>query len=155
MLRVQPEIGRVEATSREFADLFPAIYRHFCRRWAPDEYRPSAEAAAILEHLSDTGPLTVTEAARHFERSQAATSELVERLRRRGLIDRIRDERDQRRHLVWLTEEGRAVVADLRRVLDPKLLDPAFSKLTPRERDGLVAGLRALLAAARDTNRKE
>jgi len=140
----------VKTQSREFADLFPAVYGHFCRRWSPEEYRPSPEATAILEHLAGTGPLTVTEAAAHFGRSQAATSELLDRLRERELIERIPDERDQRRHLVWLTEKGRALVAELHRVLDPARLDAAFALLSAGERDDLVKGMRALVRAARE-----
>jgi DNA-binding MarR family transcriptional regulator len=134
--------------AREFAELFPRIYARFCRRWAPGEYRPSAEAAAILEHLADAGPLTVTEAAAHFDRSQAATSELIARLERRGLVERMPDERDQRRHLVWLTKAGRATVADIRRVLDPARLAAAFARMSSNMRRELVAGMRALLWAA-------
>ncbi len=134
--------------SQQFAVLFPRIYGTYCRRWGPKEYRPSPEAAAILEHLADAGPLTVSEAAKHFERSQAATSELVERLRRRGLVDRIPDQRDQRRHLVWLTEDGRETTAAMRRVLDADRLDTAFQRLEPAQRRQLVAGMQALLSAA-------
>lgn len=141
----------VKDESREFGELFPAVYGHFCRRWGPTEYRPSPEACAILDHLAGTGPLTVTEAAAHFGRSQAATSELLDRLRERGLIERIRDERDQRRHLVWLTESGRALTEELRRVLDPNRLDTAFALLSAEERSGLLAGMRALVRAARES----
>lgn len=140
----------VETQSREFAALFPEVYAHFCRRWSPAEYRPSAEASAILEHLAGAGPLTVTEAAAHFGRSQAATSELLDRLQERGLVERIRDERDQRRHLVWLTERGRALTAELHRVLDPERLDAAFARLPAAERSDLVAGMRALIRAGRE-----
>lgn len=134
--------------SEAFGELYPAIYRVFCRRWTPDEYRPSAEAAAILEHLASTGPLTVSEAAQHFGRSQAATSELVNRLERRDLIARMPDERDARRHLVWLTQAGREVCARLGQVLDGERLAAAFDALTPEVRETLLNGMRALLSAA-------
>ena len=140
--------------SATFAELFPAVYVHYCRRWKVDDYRPSHESAAILEHLMDSGPLTVTEAARHFGRSQAATSELLDRLRNRGLVDRIRDERDQRRHLIWLTKQGRDLTREIRRVLDPARLKRAFAKMTKAERRHLLEGMRALLRVAPAT-RKE
>ena len=134
--------------ARAFATLFPAVYARFCRRWEPGEYRPSIETAAILEHLADAGPLTVSEAAAHFDRSQAATSERLARLERRGLLERVPDERDQRRHLVWLTKRGRDTVADIRRVLEPRRLDRAFARMSARARRELVSGMKALLRAA-------
>ena len=136
--------------TEQFAELFPQVYAAFCRRWTPGEYRPSAEAAAVLEHLADIGPLTVTEAAAHFGRSQAATSELLDRLAARDLVERVRDERDQRRHLVWLTKQGRALTLEIRRVLDPARLDRAFSRLGKEERRALLDGMRALVRVAKE-----
>jgi len=140
--------GVSTAAAREFAALFPSVYARFCRRWRRDEYRPDIETAAILEHLADAGPLTVREAAAHFERSQAATSERLARMERRGLLERVPDERDRRRHLVWLTKRGHATVAEIRRVLDPRRLDRAFARMPARARGELVRGMRALLAAS-------
>ena len=73
----------MENEIREFAELFPEVYARFARRWEPEEYRPSHEANAILQHLAGSGPLTVMEAAAHFDGSQAATSELLNRLQAR------------------------------------------------------------------------
>ena len=38
MDRAAHEMAVVESES--FAELFPAVYAHFCRRWSPGEYRP-------------------------------------------------------------------------------------------------------------------
>ncbi len=89
-----------------FSELFSALYRHFHRRDPVAGWQPSPEALGLLEHLSQSGPLTVGEAARHFARSQAATSELISRLEARGVLERSPDARDARRSLVWLSERG-------------------------------------------------
>ncbi|MCA8954386.1 MAG: winged helix-turn-helix transcriptional regulator [Planctomycetes bacterium] len=102
----------------EFEAAFHAVFLALHRRERAGERGPGAEAWAVLEHLAATGPLTITEAARHFRRSQSATSEIVARLRRRGLLRTFADERDRRRSLVWLTERGLAQLDKSRRVLD-------------------------------------
>jgi len=51
----------------------------------------------VLHHLSASGPLTVGELATHLGLSKATATELVTRVQERGLVDRMRDERDQRR----------------------------------------------------------
>lgn len=86
------------ARAHKLTRLFGRIYLHLHPRRGPGEYRPSGESLAILRHLAVSGPLSISEAAAHFDRSQAATSELVERLIRRGLVARQPAPRDRRRH---------------------------------------------------------
>jgi DNA-binding MarR family transcriptional regulator len=134
-----------DRAAQTFAELFPALYRRFCRQIAPRAYEPSREALAILQHLTDAGPLTVTEAAQHMQRSQAAMSELLQRLVARGLLARLPDTRDRRRKLVWLTPAGQGVLAEARRVLSTDLLAAALQQLRPRQRRTLIESTRMLL----------
>ncbi len=131
-----------------FGDLYAEAYRHLHRRRDPRQRRPSGETLALLQHLRDTGPLTVTEAARHFDRSQSAMSERIERLLRRGLLDRVRDERDRRRHFIWLTAAAEELLRDERDVLSRKLLLRAARRMGSADRAALLRGMRALIAAA-------
>ena len=137
-----------------FAALFPELFHRFRRRSPLGSYRPSAESLAVLRHLSRTGPLTVREAAIHFERSQAATSEILARLEKRGLLDRMADERDRRRTLVYLTATGLEVVASESQVLAPAALEAAFAGLKPEIRRGLIRGMEALAGAGSGTRNK-
>jgi DNA-binding MarR family transcriptional regulator len=138
----------IERAAAAVAELFPLIYLRLHRRWPKGVYRPTPEAMAVLLHLEGSGPLTVTEAARHMRRSQSTMSALVDRLERRSLIERMEDERDRRRVLVWLTPTGQDVLAEERRVLDRALLDRAIAGMAGGERMKLIEGMRALVAAA-------
>ncbi len=150
---------KTEDIAREFTELYRALYLRFYRRRDPRSYRPSGQTMGVMEHLASTGPLTISEAARHFDRSQAATSEIVERMTARGLLERIQDERDRRRHLVWLTGQGRDLLDEERRILSPQTILRSISRMNRKDRDALVRGMRALVeasdAAARDTIREE
>ncbi len=128
-----------------FTKLFPAVYRRFHRRRPVESYRPSPESLAILRHLAGIGPLTVGEAARHFERSQAAMSEIIRRLEQRGLLERRADERDRRRTLIWLSDDGLQTMRDAEQVLSPRLVRHAFEQMKADDRARLLEGLRALL----------
>src|SRR4051794_16574804 len=99
-----------------YAELFPAVYLRFHRR---DDRRSDLSAAsrAVLQHLAQSGPLTVSEMARHLDRAQSVVSELVDGLERRGWLERVRDGRDRRRTLVWLSDAGSELVARDRDVL--------------------------------------
>jgi DNA-binding MarR family transcriptional regulator len=135
-------------TADMFADLYTSIYRHTYRRRDPRETRVSGETLAMLQHLRDSGPLTVTEAASHFDRSQAAISERIERLIERGLVTRVSDERDRRRHLIWLSEAGEELLSLEREVLSSELLLRATKRMSVADREALIEGLRAFIAAS-------
>jgi DNA-binding MarR family transcriptional regulator len=143
--------------AREVALLWPAIYLPLHARSEPRtrQYRPTPESLGVLSHLAASGPLTVTEAARHMRRAQSVMSDIVTRLERRGLLERMRDERDRRRVLVWLTSAGNEILARERRVLDEELIGAAVRKMAPADRAQLVAGMRALAKAAQGLRRGE
>ena len=139
-----------QQATEQFARLFPAVYHRFHRRQRPEAYAPSRESLAILRHLASIGPMTVTEAAAHFERSQSAMSEIVQRLETRGILERHADERDRRRTLVWLSREGEQVLADAERVLSDRLLEHTMDQMDPADRRKLIEGTEALLATANE-----
>jgi DNA-binding MarR family transcriptional regulator len=102
----------------------------------------------VLHHLTASGPMTLGELATHLGLSKATATELVTRVEERGLVDRMRDERDRRRVYVWLTEHGRRQAASHARVLADDELLAAVGRMTQTNRESLITGLRALLAAA-------
>jgi DNA-binding MarR family transcriptional regulator len=134
--------------AREFMRLFADVYQHFYRRVDAGDYRIRPESLAVLQHLHQSGPLTVTEAAAHFSRSQSAMSEIVDRLENRGLVMRIADERDRRRHLVWLSPDGRQMLSEAEEVLSVSRLARAMNQMNDGDRASLLKGMQALLDAA-------
>ena len=139
-----------DEAARQVARLFPEVYRHYhwAQRVEGAGLPVTRRGLEVLAHLAAAGPLTVGEQAVHLGLRRNSVSELLARLEAKGLVARIRDERDQRRVLVWLTEPGRQVVSRLGQVLAPDLLAGVMATLTPEERATVVRGFE-LLAAAR------
>ncbi|HWZ90939.1 MAG TPA: MarR family transcriptional regulator [Polyangiaceae bacterium] len=135
------------SAANEFAELFPATYLHFHVRRAKQS-ELSAQSRGVLSHLALSGPLTVSEAARHMNRAQSVMSEMLLALERKQWVMRFPDARDRRRTLVWLTEAGQERLAADRRVLDTERLSQALSAMTASERKQLLTGMRALLRSA-------
>jgi DNA-binding MarR family transcriptional regulator len=134
-----------------FCELFPAAYLRFCRRHDDAESlrtRLTPQQNAVLLHLTLSGPLTVGEMSGHFARAQSVVSEIVAGLEQRGLLERMRDARDRRRTIVWLTDEAREVLDRRREVLDPVRVAHAMRALPAPQRKSLVESLRALVHAA-------
>jgi DNA-binding MarR family transcriptional regulator len=133
-----------------FCELFPALYLRLCRRHhdEPARTRLTPQQDAVLHHLAMSGPLTVGEMSRHFARAQSVVSEIVDGMEDKGLLERMRDERDRRRTLVWLTDDAREVLQRRRQVLDPARVGRAMRSLPAERRASLIEGLRALVRAA-------
>jgi DNA-binding MarR family transcriptional regulator len=136
--------------SQAFAELFGAVFLRFHRR-GPKRSLWTPQGWAVLQHLEMAGPLTVTEAAKHMQRAQSVMSEIIDGLERKGLLARMRDARDRRRTLVWLTDEGRAAMATERQVLCSDRLAQAFAKVSDDVRTALLLGLSALVDACTRT----
>jgi DNA-binding MarR family transcriptional regulator len=136
-----------------FCELFPAVYLRFCHRHqrgkTPTRLTPQQDAA--LHHLAMSGPLTIGEMARHFARAQSVVSEIVDGLEDKGLLERMRDARDRRRTLVWLTDEAREVLARRAQVLDPARVARAMRALPIAQRKALIDAMRALVRASNET----
>jgi DNA-binding MarR family transcriptional regulator len=147
--RVAPEPAHplsAQQAGRRVARLFPELYRryHWANRVRGGDLPVTRRALEVLQHLAASGPLTVGEQAEHLGLRRNSVSELLQRLEEKGLVARIRDERDERRVLVWLTESGRDVVARVGQVLAPDLLTQVLENLDPEERAAVVRGFELL-----------
>jgi len=145
----QPVEPTAEAAARRVARLFPEVYRryHWANRVRGADLPVTRRALEVLQHLSLSGPLTVGEQAEHLGLRRNSVSELLQRLETKGLVARIRDERDERRVLVWLTDAGRDVVSRVGQVLAPDLIAQVMANLSPEERAAVVRGVELLATA--------
>jgi len=135
------------ATARQIAALFPAIYQRL-HAMRPRGYRPTMQTLAVLLHLAQAGPLTISELCHHLGRAQSVVSEIVKRMERRGVLTRLRDRRDRRRTLVWLTPAGQELLERETSVLSEQRLTRALGRMNAAERRALVRALRLLIEAA-------
>jgi DNA-binding MarR family transcriptional regulator len=140
----------MEDPAAAFCELFPALYLTLCRRHdrRSRQTRLTPQQDAVMHHLAMSGPLTVGEMTRHFARSQSVVSEIVDGMEKKGLLERMRDERDRRRTLVWLTDAGRDALSEQRQALDTVRVGRAMRALPVESRTNLIEGLRALVRAA-------
>ena len=98
----------------------------------------------VLAMLDAEGPLRISELVSSLRLDQAATSRLVERLERTGLVTRQPSEEDRRGGHIVLTGEGTRTAARCRTVLEP-LMQELTENL---DEEGLTAFARALDAFA-------
>lgn len=63
--------------------------------------------AHILAHLSETGEATIGDVHRAFAHKRSTLTSILDRLERRGLVQRVSDARDRRTFIIRLTRPGR------------------------------------------------
>jgi DNA-binding MarR family transcriptional regulator len=138
-----------EQAARRIARLFPEVYRryHWAQKVRGGDLPATRRGLGVLQHLAACGPLTVGEQAEHLGLRRNSVSELLQRLEAKGLVARVRDERDERRVLVWLTEAGRDVASRVGQILAPDLLTDSLAALSPAERAIVVRGFELLASA--------
>jgi DNA-binding MarR family transcriptional regulator len=141
-----------EEAARRVARLFPEVFRryHWAQRVPGADLPVTRRSLEVLQHLSASGPLTVGEQAEHLGLRRNSVSELLQRLEAKGLVARIRDERDERRVLVWLTDAGRDVVSRVGQILAPDLIADVMATLSPADRATVVRGFELLAKAGAD-----
>lgn len=131
----------------QFETLFRETYRHAVRRIRDKRHRLSPESTAFLNHLSDAGPMTLTELARHTDRAQSTMSEMVHHLVEKGLLERDSDPKDARRALIWLSEAGQEALAQSMAALDPEKLERAAGGISKAEQDAFLALFKKFVSA--------
>lgn len=130
--------------AQQFGQLYRELYRLAVRRISGGE-RLSPETTALLLHLAQFGPMTLTELSRHFHRAASTLSAKVADLQAQGLLARQRDDQDGRRALIWLSPNGRQQLLQALEVLDSGAVAAAAERMDAAERQRLLAGLRALV----------
>jgi DNA-binding MarR family transcriptional regulator len=114
---------------------------------SPDDPDLTQHERQFLHHVPMDGAISLGDLARHLALPKSSASVLVKSLARRGFLTRTRDEADERRLRIELTDEGRARVrADT--VLAPGPLAAALRRLSENQRCQLLRSLAALAEAA-------
>lgn len=141
--------ARTEATARELAEQAEALFRAFRvirRRVLARPLGMDTQLGSHLELLNlvrRQPGLRVRDAARALRLASNTVSTLAGQLEQAGLLERRRDDQDQRGVRFYLTTDAQAELADWRdRRLD--LLTDALAELDPSESQRIVAALPAL-----------
>ncbi|MBU0485696.1 MAG: MarR family transcriptional regulator [Proteobacteria bacterium] len=101
------------------------------------EYGLTISQFGVLEALCHLGPLCQREIGNKILKSGGNITTVIANLEKRGLIKRIRNEKDQRFYEVTLTEKGEKLIT----VIFPKhqdIISKEFSILNPVETDELA-----------------
>ena len=121
-----------------FMLLFSATFSLLHRRIHSQGFNLTPEGRGLLLHMSWAGPLTIGELALHTDRAQSVVSETVAVLESHDLVARVRDPRDRRRTLVWLSVKARKWLAEEQEPLDRERTQAVLSAMDPSVRQALM-----------------
>jgi DNA-binding MarR family transcriptional regulator len=133
-----------DALLNELLSWNPRDFISAFRRWHRDAY--SLVHLNVLTLLDAEGPDSMSHLADALDVSVASMTGIVDRMEKRGLVERRHGGRDRRVVLVYPTETGRDVFKEIdRRRRDS--LTTILGRLSDQELSGLLAGHRALRKA--------
>jgi DNA-binding MarR family transcriptional regulator len=109
---------------------------------------------AILMQLHYRGSCGISDVGERFDITNAAASQLVDKLVQSGLIQREEDPNDRRARLLNLTDKGRELI---HQSLEERYrwINPLAGKLSPEERAKVFDALNILTKAAQEIETKE
>lgn len=117
-------------------------------RRAREEDEVPAARLAVLGHLDRDGPLTVTELAARQRIRQQSVSRTVGDLLADGLLQRLPDPDDGRKHRLSLSAGGSALLGEERARRQDWLAEAMRARLSPVERRRLAAAVELLARLA-------
>ena len=123
-------------------------YKHFM-----DETGLSFSQVNTLMRLHFAGQADISDISQQMGITNAAASQLVERMVRLGLLDRMADPIDRRIKRLALTPEGHALAEKLV-VIRRKWMEQFTNSLTSRQRETISDALQVLTEAAHNMETK-
>ncbi|MDQ2836064.1 MAG: MarR family transcriptional regulator [Actinomycetota bacterium] len=139
--------GRLaDGEERSLSDLFWAVARRMrhVSQESLSRWDISPSHARVLSVLSRHGTMRLSEVAQHLRIAPRSTTEVVDALESRGLIERRPDPSDRRATLVVLTQAGAEIANEFKQARSVEA-EAYFEPLTAADRDELTRILRKLV----------
>lgn len=99
--------------------------------------------AILLTELQKSGPIPVSTLAKRVSLSHATVTDILNRLAKREMVARARDQEDKRRILISLTEAGAAVLQESPALLQERFVRE-FGKLADWEQTLILSSLQRI-----------
>ena len=99
----------------------------------------------VLQEVADSGEVSVGAVARAVSLSQGTVTDIVERMEKRGLVNRRRSDFDRRRVLVHATESGKQLLEKATPLMQESFAEK-FNHLQDWEQTMILSSLQRLVA---------
>ncbi len=134
MSAFQQQLAVDESAVKRLAEIILSLHRglllHLCESLA--EGQVSFSQFFMLSHVSDDGPLSMTEIAGRMRHTTAAATGLVDRLEKLAFVTRVQASEDRRKVLVKILPKGQELVSYIRADISGSLVK-VMQHLTPDE----------------------
>jgi DNA-binding MarR family transcriptional regulator len=135
---------------RTYLDLSMSLsmrgWRHFARNSGL-----SMPQFGIMMHLYHSGSCNVSDISQHFETTNAASSQLIDKLVQAGYLERTEDPGDRRTRLLSLTPAGLQLIEN-GMVERYRWVDELSGHLAPEEQQSICDALELMSRAVRQVN---
>jgi DNA-binding MarR family transcriptional regulator len=136
--------AQLDTLAEELIETVILVFHRFRdeRRWRGAEDLSFPQIMLLLQ-LRREGPMSVGEVARNLCVTQGVITRMVDLLKQKGLIERVRKTEDRRVVILSLTPQGKRKAARIRKVMVEETKD-ILRAVPSREREELHALLRRM-----------
>lgn len=117
------------------------VFQDFSEGLAPFNITPGQYG--VLRYLWQDGPCTPKEIAQTLRLENSTISGVLDRMEKKGLIERIIDKKDRRSIRVAATEQGMSMRDDVLKVID-ELNQKVLAGFTPEQLENFLSCLRQI-----------
>jgi len=142
-----PEFVSFSDTVRSFMDIFMQRSMRGWKHFARNSGLSMAQFSIIMQ-VHHGGPCSISDIGERFETSNAAASQLAEKLVQSGYLDRTEDPKDRRTRLLTLSQKGKDFVEESIRERY-RWVDELASHLNLEEKEKVAEALELMTEAAR------
>ncbi len=132
---------------REWAEVFMHRSMRDFKRFMDDSGLSASQVNALMR-LYHSGACSVSDISNHLGITNAAASQMIDRLVNQGLLQRSEDQRDRRNKVITLASRGKELIEqgiEARRLW----MESLTSAFTPAEQQQIIHALTLLTQAAR------
>lgn len=130
----------MKTTSEKMNDYWTDIYYHL---HYPHNEKITHQVIRILQHVQKQENVGIKEIASHLGISQNTASDHIKRIIKKGFLLKRRDPNDERKVILFLTDEGKDVV-HRNTSLDEEKLNTIFLALSDEEKEMLLKSFKLL-----------
>jgi DNA-binding MarR family transcriptional regulator len=137
--------GEVDTQLREIIQLIRKLVRarELYTKELIKKYQLSASQLHCILVLNEMGPLPPSKIAQHIMVNSSTVTGVIDRLEKKGFLERMRNSKDRRVITIALTEKGKELANNAPLPVQERMIK-GIRALTEKERDQIIQALRTL-----------
>ncbi|MGL5716080.1 MAG: MarR family winged helix-turn-helix transcriptional regulator [Paraclostridium sp.] len=132
----------IDFISKTFPKIYSSLYLEYLKQYTSDNNINRTQLRALV-FIKKNGDIAMSELCERLNIEKGSLTTVVDDLTRKGYITRSKDNKDRRKYILSITEDGDAIASDFIKKLEKKL-EEKFLKLDKEEHTEFMNSINTL-----------